>query len=140
MKGGYTLRLIKLSANNPGFRTVKFNKIGISLIVGKRENPEIKNLKKTYNGVGKSLMIQLIHFCLASNSLKEFKKKIPDWEFSLEFEIKDESFVSTRNTSEQDTIVLNGKKFKLKARGFLARVLQHETDHLNGSTIKDRRA
>ncbi len=34
----------------------------------------------------------------------------------------------------------NGKKFKLKARGFLARVLQHETDHLNGSTIKDRRA
>ena len=32
----------------------------------------------------------------------------------------------------------NGKKIKLKARGFLARVLQHETDHLNGKTIKDR--
>lgn len=32
----------------------------------------------------------------------------------------------------------NGKKIKLKARGFLARVLQHETDHLNGTTIKDR--
>jgi len=32
----------------------------------------------------------------------------------------------------------NGQKQKLKARGFLARVLQHETDHLNGTVIKDR--
>ena len=32
----------------------------------------------------------------------------------------------------------NGNKLKLKVRGFLARVLQHETDHLNGITIKDR--
>ena len=31
-----------------------------------------------------------------------------------------------------------GKKIKFKARGFLARVLQHETDHLNGLAIKDR--
>ncbi len=31
-----------------------------------------------------------------------------------------------------------GSKIKFKARGFLARVLQHETDHLNGKTIKDR--
>src|SRR3989338_3742543 len=30
----------------------------------------------------------------------------------------------------------SGNKQKLKARGFLARVLQHETDHLNGLTIK----
>lgn len=32
----------------------------------------------------------------------------------------------------------NGNKIKIKTRGFLARVLQHETDHLNGMTIKDR--
>jgi peptide deformylase len=32
----------------------------------------------------------------------------------------------------------NGKKIKIKARGFLARVFQHETDHLNGLLIKDR--
>ena len=31
-----------------------------------------------------------------------------------------------------------GKKIKFKAKGFLARVLQHETDHLNGIVIKDR--
>ncbi|OGN01784.1 MAG: peptide deformylase [Candidatus Yanofskybacteria bacterium RIFCSPLOWO2_02_FULL_43_10] len=32
----------------------------------------------------------------------------------------------------------NGNKIKLKVRGFLARVLQHETDHLNGIVIKNR--
>ena len=32
----------------------------------------------------------------------------------------------------------SGNKIKLKVRGFLARVLQHETDHLNGITIRDR--
>lgn len=33
----------------------------------------------------------------------------------------------------------NGNKIKLKARGFLARVLQHETDHLNGILIKNKK-
>ncbi len=33
----------------------------------------------------------------------------------------------------------NSRKQKIKARGFLARVLQHETDHLNGLTIKTRK-
>lgn len=32
---------------------------------------------------------------------------------------------------------IDGKKIKFKAKGFLARVLQHETDHLNGIIIKD---
>lgn len=32
----------------------------------------------------------------------------------------------------------SGKKVKFRARRFLARVLQHETDHLNGLVIKDR--
>ncbi len=33
---------------------------------------------------------------------------------------------------------LRGKKIRIRARGFLARVLQHETDHLNGTTINER--
>jgi peptide deformylase len=31
-----------------------------------------------------------------------------------------------------------GARVKFRARGMLARVLQHETDHLNGATIKQR--
>ena len=33
----------------------------------------------------------------------------------------------------------NGKKYKFKATGFLARVIQHEYDHLNGILIKDKK-
>lgn len=32
----------------------------------------------------------------------------------------------------------NGNKVKFKAKGMLARVLQHETDHVNGVLIKDK--
>lgn len=32
----------------------------------------------------------------------------------------------------------DGNKLRLRVRGFAARVLQHETDHLNGLTIRDR--
>ena len=32
----------------------------------------------------------------------------------------------------------NGKKIKIKARGLLARVFQHEYDHLQGILIKDK--
>lgn len=33
---------------------------------------------------------------------------------------------------------MSGKKLKFRARGMLSRVLQHETDHLNGTTIQQR--
>jgi len=33
----------------------------------------------------------------------------------------------------------NSKKFKFKARGMLARILQHEYDHLQGILIKDKK-
>jgi len=33
-----------------------------------------------------------------------------------------------------------GNKVKIKARGFLARIFQHEYDHLQGTLIKDRAA
>jgi len=32
----------------------------------------------------------------------------------------------------------NGKKFTLRVEGLLARIVQHETDHLNGMVFLDR--
>ena len=32
----------------------------------------------------------------------------------------------------------NGQKFKLSANGLLARIIQHETDHLDGKIFLDR--
>ncbi|MCF3107555.1 hypothetical protein LL912_02070 [Niabella sp. CC-SYL272] len=109
------MRLIKLSANNPGFKTIEFNRIGLSLIVGKRHNNDYtKNKKDTYNSVGKSLSIALINFCLGSQKNPEFEAKLNDWEFSLQFELSDILFTATRKCNNQGVIYLNNEEKTLK--------------------------
>ncbi len=106
------MRLNKLSADKHTFHTVPFNP-GLNIIVGKKNNPSDSNVKNTYNGVGKSLIIYLIHFCLGSNRIKVFEEKIPNWHFTLEFEIDNMVFISSRNTSRQNEIYLNEKKYTI---------------------------
>ena len=82
------MRLIKLSANQSSFKTIKFNATGLSLIVGVRSD-NLVNAEKphedglSYNGVGKSLIVELIHFCLGSSKNNAFEQHLSDWEFSL---------------------------------------------------------
>ncbi|NRT15902.1 uncharacterized protein YydD (DUF2326 family) [Flavobacterium sp. 28A] len=104
------MRLIELRANKKSFHTVTFNPNGITVIAAIKET---EDQKKTYNSVGKSLTIALIHFCLGSNSNKEFLK-LEDWIFTLDFKIGNEDFTSIRSTINQKEIELNGKKHSLK--------------------------
>lgn len=105
--------LNKLSANMMGFHTIKF-KDGLNFIVGRRENPAMKDLKETYNGLGKSLTIEIIHFCLGSNKIDAFKENLQGWIFTLEFTIKGEKYVVSRSCDEQNNVILNGEKTSLK--------------------------
>jgi len=107
------MRLISLRANKSSFRSVQFNETGMTLIVARQKNPESSDATKTYNGVGKSLVITLIHFCLGSSKKPAFEAAIPGWEFSLTFKIGPKTFVSTRNTSTQDRIFLNDEEMNL---------------------------
>ena len=104
------MRLIELRANKKSFHTVTFNPNGITVIAAIKET---EDQKKTYNSVGKSLTIALIHFCLGSNSNKEFLK-LEDWIFTLDFKIGSEEFTSIRSTINQKEIELNGEKCSLK--------------------------
>lgn len=104
------MQLIELRANKESFRTVTFNPEGISIIAAVKETTDSR---KTYNSVGKSLTIALIHFCLASSSNPEFEEKLPDWEFYLDFKIKDKHYTSKRSTKEQDKIFLNDEELSL---------------------------
>lgn len=80
------MRLISLTANEPSFKPVFFNRTGLTLIVGKHGTAKKTDLKKTYNGVGKSLLITLIDYCLGSNKNKHFDTHLTDWAFTLVFE------------------------------------------------------
>ncbi|MBD8115013.1 DUF2326 domain-containing protein [Priestia megaterium] len=106
------MRLVKLSSNMDSFHSIEF-KDGLNLIVGQQANPNNSDKRNTYNGVGKSLTIYLIHFCLGSNNIKALEEKIPGWEFRLDIEIDGERYFVNRNTSKQSEIYLNNKKHTL---------------------------
>lgn len=104
------MKLLKLRANKESFHTIPFNEKGISLIVAKKRT---ENERNTYNSVGKSLSIALVHFCLASNRIPAFEELLNDWIFYLDFELNGQSYTSERATAKQDTILLNGENMSL---------------------------
>ena len=108
------MKLISLTANKSTFHPIYFND-GINIIVGKQVAPHNENDGNTYNGVGKSLTLHLIHFCLGSNKIDSFTKKIPDWEFTLRFKIDEKEYFCKRSTNNQGVIEFNGVELKPRA-------------------------
>lgn len=107
------MKLISLTANKPTFHPVVF-KNGINIIVGKQVAPLSQNDGNTYNGVGKSLTVHLVHFCLGSNAIESFSRKLEDWEFTLTFQVNGMEYYTKRNTTNQNRIEFNGESLKLK--------------------------
>ena len=120
------MQLIKLIADKESFHPIVF-KNGINIIVGKKTNPSNKVDGKTFNGVGKSLIVHLLHFCLCSNKIDPFKQKIPDWTFTLFFSHDGKEHTISRNTSNQGDIYFDGGKKKLtEAREILFKMIVND--------------
>lgn len=107
------MRLVKLSANKKTFKTVTFNPFGPSFIVAKQKNPGKSDEGKTYNGVGKSLLIRILHFCLggSKDSYKSFCNKLPGWEFFLIILVNREEILIKRKTDEPNKIFIGEKEY-----------------------------
>ena len=124
------MQLIKLIANKESFHPVVFRS-GINIIIGKRTNPLSKIDGKTFNGVGKSLLVHLIHFCFCSNNIKPFEEKLPDWTFTLFFSHHENEYRISRNTSNQRVVSINGEKMSLsEARSWLVDIVIPENKEL----------
>lgn len=111
--GVLNLKLKRLSANMSTFHEVVFND-GLTFIVGQRENPNISDVKATYNGIGKSLIVTIIHFCLGSKKIESFERELSDWVFKLEFTIDSDTYVAERACNNQEKIKLNSKEMSIK--------------------------
>jgi len=94
------MRLIALSANQPSFKSIAFNRTGLTLVVGRHRAAKKTDLKKTYNGVGKSLIVALVSYCLGSNKNEQFDTHLPRWAFTLAFEHDEKLHRVTRTTGE----------------------------------------
>jgi len=93
--------------------------------------------------VGENLQICVIEienelFVLINPEIKSLsKEKIPSQEGCLSFPNKYLDLERHKRVKVKATDT-NGKKQMIRARGLLARVIQHEIDHLNGVLIVDR--
>ncbi len=112
------MRLIELTANKSSFHPVYFNREGLSIIVGRKRVSIDSDITETYNGVGKSLIIAIVHFCLGSthNNLA-FQESLKDWTFNLRFELDSTEHLVSRSTSDikkfmVDEREMSDKEFK----------------------------
>lgn len=106
------MQLIKVYANKESFKTINFNESGLNFIVAKQKNTENRENGKTYNGVGKSLLVNIIHFCMGSQkkNYTSFCSKLPGWEFYLEFSVAGVKYTSKRTADNPNLITLNGEE------------------------------
>lgn len=109
------MQLLKVYSNKASFHTVKFKTNQSNFIVAKQKNPGSNEDGKTYNGVGKSLLVKIIHFCLGANkkNYKVFCEKLEGWEFYLDFMIKGSEYTAIRKTDEPGKIILNDEELTL---------------------------
>ncbi|MGP8330769.1 MAG: hypothetical protein ACT6FB_00240 [Methanosarcinaceae archaeon] len=110
------MQLLKVYSNQPSFRTVEFNKTGLSFIVAKQKNPGSNEQGKTYNGVGKSLLVRIVHFCLGARTedYKTFCEKLPECEFFVDYEIDNKKYTAKRATNDPKKIELNNEVISIK--------------------------
>lgn len=109
---GKTMKLIKLSCNQPEFQTINFNPEGLTIILGTKGDDK----ESSVNGVGKTQSLRLINFCLGAKSTNSLAKTlahaVPTWIFKLEIEINKITHVIERSGNSK-LIRLNNQDIKL---------------------------
>ncbi|MDF5723711.1 MAG: DUF2326 domain-containing protein [Rhizonema sp. PD37] len=94
--------------NHSSFKTVNFRP-GFNVILADRT--EASGSKDSRNGLGKSTLIEIIHFCLGAK-LQPSKglgsRNLRGWAFSLELTLKNKLFKVTRSPDNQSEIIIEG--------------------------------
>lgn len=121
-------KLVKLSANKDSFHSVTF-KDGLNVVMGKPQNKLALDKKSTTNGIGKSLLIKIIDFCLGSDKIKEWEDPLKDWIFTLEVNIDNNLYTISRAVSNQRVIIFNDEEITLsKFRDIIKELLALSPD------------
>lgn len=98
----------RIFADKPGFKEIRFSN-GLNVILADKDDSSDE--KDSRNGIGKSSVIEVIHFCLGSDLGKSKTLKKPelrDWTFSIELLLNGKPIIASRNTSRQNTIIVEG--------------------------------
>lgn len=98
-----------IRCNHTSFKTVEFRP-GFNVVLADRT--EESGSKDSRNGLGKSTLIEIIHFCLGSTLSPKAKgldsRNLRGWAFSLELTLSNQVITVTRNTADQSKVVIEG--------------------------------
>ncbi|MBF0142991.1 MAG: DUF2326 domain-containing protein [Magnetococcales bacterium] len=96
----------KITANQSSFRSVGFTK-GFNVVLADRTKEETR--KNSRNGLGKSTLIEIIHFCLGANADQEVfpREYLPGWEFSLELAVGPHQMTVTRGVENPTNLLVS---------------------------------
>jgi uncharacterized protein YydD (DUF2326 family) len=98
-----------IRCNHTSFKTVEFRP-GFNVVLADRT--EESGSKDSRNGLGKSTLIEIIHFCLGSTLSPKAKgldsRNLRGWAFSLELTLSNQVITVTRNTADKSKVVIQG--------------------------------
>ena len=133
----FIMYLKKLSANKESFHDLILSSNGINIILGSR-SVEDKKKNDTVNGVGKTLSIKLIDYCLGcrSDAHKELKK-LTGWEFCLTFDIDGKEHEILRSVDDEKFMFLDSKKKTIgQVKDFLEAECFHCVEDLSNISFR----
>ena len=97
-----------ISANHPSFRTIQ---LGSGLNVVLADRTEESSRKDTRNGLGKSTLIEIIHFCLGARATQGRGLAIEplrDWEFTMDVTLAGTRVSVTRTVATPNIVTVTG--------------------------------
>ena len=97
-----------ITANYPSFNSVEFTP-GLNVVLADRT--ETSEQKDTRNGLGKSTLIEIIHFCLGSRVKKDqglLIEPLQGWEFTLEITLAGNRVKVTRAIDKPNILIIDG--------------------------------
>ena len=101
--------ILRVNAHGKESRTVEFTP-GFNVVLAERK-PESTD-KDTRNGLGKTTLLNIIHFCLGSDE-KPRKglrvKQLEGWEFSLDFQLRNKIVSVSRTVDKPGQVKITGQ-------------------------------
>src|SRR4051794_18471541 len=94
--------------DQPEFNDVEFLP-GFNVVLAERSVQATE--KDSRNGLGKTTLIDIIHFCLGGKADKKNRvmaTRLKGWTFSLELDLRGMRYAVSRNTAEPKRVMLDG--------------------------------
>lgn len=104
--------IYRIYASDPRFKAVEFQG-GLNIILADKKSESDK--KDSRNGLGKTTLINIIHFCLGADSNKKILplETIKNWVFYIELDLLGERITAARSIENHGIIKVQGNLRKL---------------------------